>query len=189
MTTRPALPHHSRSRHHLIFAVSAVALVSAAVGGCANHAAARPSSLSGSTRTSSAADSGQTTGSGGTACTLVTAADVTTAMGEPMTQLGGTAADCIYAASADHSQQLMVHEFLDQTNMTNTIQQLESSSEHVDGLGDDAFWNGTIDTMLVRTGSRGFTITSTSLGAKTPTDPDAPKAALVDLATSALSHL
>lgn len=109
-------------------------------------------------------------------------------MGEPMTQPGGGAADCIYTATADQGHQFLVHEFLDQTNMNNLIQQLESSSEHVDGLGDDAFWNGTIDTMFVRTGTRGFTITSTSLGAKTPTDPDAPKPAMVDLATTALSN-
>lgn len=73
--------------------------------------------------------------------------------------------------------------------MNNLIQQLDSSSEHVNGLGDDAFWNGTIDTMFVRTGNIGFTITSTSLGAKTPTDPDAPKAAMAALATTALSNL
>jgi hypothetical protein len=186
MTTRPEFSLHSRSRHHLIVTIS-VMVVIAAVGGCAGHSAAPPPSLT-RPQNSSASVSGQATGSGGTACTLVPAASVSNAMGEPMTQLGGTAADCIYAANADHSQQLMVHEFLDQTNMNNMIQQLESSSEHVDGLGDNAFWNGTIDTMLVRTGTRGFTITSTSLGAKTPTDPDAPKAAMVALATMALSN-
>jgi hypothetical protein len=51
------------------------------------------------------------------------------------------------------------------------------------------FWNGTIDTMFVRKGNLGFTITSTTLGAKTPTDPDAPKAAMVALATTALPNL
>lgn len=128
-------------------------------------------------------------GSGGIgACRLAGVADVTTTMGEPMTQSGGTASDCIYAATADSSQQLLVHEFLDQTNMSNLIQQLESSSEHVDGLGDDAFWNGTIGTMFVRTGTRGFTITSTSLSAKTPSDPDGAKAVMVNLATTALSN-
>ena len=122
------------------------------------------------------------------ACSLVTVSDVTTAMSEPMTQPGGTAADCIYAATADQGQQLLVHEFLDQTNMNNIIQQLESSREHTDGLGVDAFWNGTIDTMFVRTATRGFTITSTSLGAKTPADRDAPKPAMVNLAMTALSN-
>ncbi len=121
-------------------------------------------------------------------CRLVPVSDVTTAMGEPITQPGGGAALCIYAATADQGHQLLVHEFLDQTNMDNLIQQLESSSEHVDGLGDDAFWNGTIDTMFVRTGTRGFTITSTGLGAKTPTDPDAPKPAMLNLTTTALSN-
>ncbi len=148
------------------------------------NAAAGTASSSRSTSAASPAGGGSAV----SACRLVTVSDATTAMGEPMTQSGGTAADCIYAATADQGQQLLVHEFLDQTNMNNVIQQLESSSEHVDGLGDDAFWNGTIDTMFVRTGTRGFTITSTSLGAKTPTDPDAPKPAMVNLATTALSN-
>ena len=72
--------------------------------------------------------------------------------------------------------------------MNNIIQQFESSREHITGLGVDAFWNGTIDTMFVRTATRGFTITSTSLGAKTPADRDAPKPAMVNLAMTALSN-
>lgn len=145
-----------------------------------------PGTAPSSRSTSAASPSGGS--SAVSACRLVSVSDVTTAMGEPMTQLGDDGADCIYAATADQSNQLLVHEFLDQTNMNNLIQQLESSSEHVDGLGDDAFWNGHIDTMFVRTGARGFTITSTSLGAKTPTDPDAAKPAMVNLATTALSN-
>ena len=135
----------------------------------------------------SVAAAGGAAGAGGS-CRLATVSDVTTVMGQAMTQSGGTAADCIYAAPTDPGQQLLVHEFLDQTNMSNFVNQLEPGSEHVDGLGDDAFWNGTIDTVFVRTGSRGFTITSTSLGAKTPNDPDAAKAAMVNLATMALSN-
>jgi hypothetical protein len=190
MTTRPQNPRR-RSRHHLILAIFAT--VVGAIAGCATHSAAPSSPLTKPAQTNSTATSGQATGrsgSGGAAvCTLVSAVDVSTAFGEPMIQLGGVAADCIYAAYADHSQQLLVHEFLDQTNMNNLIQQLESSSEHVNGLGDDAFWNGTIDILFVRKGNIGFTITSASLGAKAPTDRDAPKAAMVALATTALSNL
>jgi hypothetical protein len=117
----------------------------------------------------------------------VTAADASTTIGEPMTQTASSAADCVYAG-ADQSQQLQIHEFVnDPTNMNNMINQLESGSEHVAGLGDDAFWNGTIDTVLVRKGGNAFTIVSPSLGAKTPADPDAPKAGMVALATSALA--
>jgi hypothetical protein len=152
-----------------------------------SNAAAGKASSSASTSGGSTSVVSPAAGGDAGACRLVTVADATAAMGEPMTQSGGTAADCIYAATADQGQQLLVHEFLDQTNMNNLMQQLESSSEHVDGLGDDAFWNGTIDTMFVRTGTRGFTITSTSLGAKTPTDPDGAKASLVSLASTALS--
>jgi hypothetical protein len=166
----------------------AVIATATAIGGCATHSAARPSSSTKPPQTNAAAASGRATGGDAAACNLVTAADVSTAIGGPMTQLGGEAADCAYA-NTDHSQQLMVHAFLDQTNMNNLIQQLESTSEHVNGLGDDAFWNGTIDTIFVRKGNRGFTITSTTLGAQTPTNPDAPKAAMVTLATTALSNL
>ena len=137
-------------------------------------------------RGGAAATSGGGSGAA-TACSLVTVAAVSTAIGEPMSQVGGAASDCSYS-NADHSQQLLVHVFLDQTNMNNTVQQLESSSEHVDGLGDDAFWNGTIDMLFVRKGERGFTINSASLGAKTPDDRDAPKNAMVTLATAAFSN-
>lgn len=174
-----------------IVVVSVVGLVSALLlAGCSSATIDPSKGESGAkspTESSPAASpAGGTSATG--ACRLASVADVTTAMGEPMTQPGGTASDCIFAATADSSQQLLVHEFLDQTNMNNLIQQLESSSEHVDGLGDDAFWNGTIGTMFVRTGTRGFTITSTSLSAKTPSDPDGPKTVMVNLATTALSN-
>lgn len=161
------------------------------LGGCSSTRSdpTTPAPGAASSDRSTPAASPSSGSSAASAYRLVPVLDVTTAMGEPMTPPGGGgAADCIYTATADQGHQLLVHEFLDQTNMNNLIQQLESSSEHVDGLGDDAFWNGTIDTMFVRTGTRGFTITSTSLGAKTPTDPDAPKPAMVDLAMTALSN-
>ena len=170
-----------------MLAVLAAGALVGASGGCGTHptttpwSATQPSHAAGAAATSGGA-SGATT-----ACSLVTVDAVSTAIGEPMSQVGGAASDCSYS-NADHSQQLLVHVFLDQTNMNNTVQQLESSSEHVDGLGDDAFWNGTIDTVFVRKGERGFTINSASLGAKTPDDRDAPKNAMVTLATAAFSN-
>jgi hypothetical protein len=185
MTAQRHIPLLS-SRHHLTAIAAAVVITG--IGGCSAGSEAQRPSPTRPPQTGSATTSGQAAVSDtGTACNLVTAADASTTFGEPMTQTAASVADCVYA-SADQSQQLQLHEFVnDQTNMNNTIQQLESTSEHVTGLGDDAFWNGTIDTMFVRKGDRAFTIVSPSLGAKTPADRDAPKAAIVALATSALS--
>jgi hypothetical protein len=190
MTARLGTTVHSRRIRVTLAAFTTVVI--SGIGGCAAHQATRSSALAKPTQTTSAAVP-QTTGGSETtgaaaACGLVSAADVSSTIGEPMIQAGGEAADCTYT-NADHSKQLLVHEFLDHTNMDNLIQQFESSSEHVTGLGDDAFWNGTIDMMFVRNGGQGFTITSPSLGAKTPTDRDAPKAAMIALATTALSNL
>ena len=192
MTVRPQTSPRRRNRPHPTLAILAMAVVVGAAGGCSSHstpsaARSQPARTTPAQTTPAAATSQPPAGGDASACTLVTADAVSTAVGEPMTQTGGEASDCAYA-NADQSQQLLVHEFPDQTNMNNLIQQLESSSEHVPGLGDDAFWNGTIDVMFVRKGDRGFTISSASLGAKTPSDPDAPKLAMVQLATAALAN-
>ncbi len=158
-----------------------------AVFGASQPSPATPAQATPAQTTPAAATSQPPGGGDASACALVTADAVSTAVGEPMTQTGGEASDCVYA-NADQSQQFQVHVFLDQTNMNTVIQQLESSSEHVPGLGDDAFWNGTIDIMFVRKGDRGFTLSSASLGAKTPSEPDRPKLAMVQLATAALAN-
>ena len=43
------------------------------------------------------------------------------------------------------------------------MMQLESGSDHMAGMGDDAFWNGTVGTMFVRKGNRGFSLALPSL--------------------------
>jgi hypothetical protein len=62
-----------------------------------------------------------------------------------------------------------------------TDTQLESSSEHIDGLGDDAFWNSTLDMVFVLKGDRAFSVTSPSL-ANLAGDPQASNPAMVGLA-------
>ncbi len=68
-----------------------------------------------------------------------------------------------------------------------TDTQLESSSEHIDGLGDDAFWNATLGMVFVRNGDRAFAVTSPSL-ANLSADPQATNPVMVGLAKIVLRN-
>ena len=130
-------------------------------------------------------EAGNGSGADASACQLASEADVTTAMKQPMKVVGGAGgAICEYAAMADPSVLLAVQTFASRADAA-LYTQLESSSEHVDRLGDDAFWNSTLDMVFVTRGDRGFAVTSPSLVNLTG-DPQASKAAMVDLATIVL---
>jgi hypothetical protein len=139
----------------------------------------------GASQTSSDVGNGSSTDA--SACQLLSEADVTTAMKQPMKVAGGAgAAICEYAANADPSVILAVQTFASRADAA-LYTQLESSSDHVDGLGDDAFWNSTLDMVFVARGDRGFAVTSPSLG-NLSGDPLASKAAMVDLASIVLGN-
>ena len=70
-------------------------------------------------------------------------------MKQPMKVTGDAGAICSYSAAADPSVLLYMQTFASRADMA-TDTQLEPSSEHVDGCGDDAFWNSTLDMVLVR---------------------------------------
>lgn len=124
-------------------------------------------------------------GTDASACQLLGEADVTAAMKQPMKVAGGAGgAICEYAALADPSVLLAVQIFATRADAA-LYTQIESSSEHVDGLGDDAFWNSTLDMVFVSKGDRGFAVSSPSLVNLTG-DPQASKAAMVHLATIVL---
>ncbi|MGZ4700530.1 MAG: hypothetical protein ACXV98_04885 [Ilumatobacteraceae bacterium] len=124
-------------------------------------------------------------GTDASACQLLGEAEVTAAMKQPMKVAGGAgAAVCEYAATADPSVLLAVQTFASRNDAA-LYTQLEPSSEHVDGLGDDAFWNSTLDMVFVSRGDRSFAVTSPSLVSLTG-DPQASKAAMVNLATIVL---
>ena len=91
---------------------------------------------------------------------------------------------CTYSAADDPSVVLAVQTFASRAEMA-TDTQIESSSEHIDGLGDDAFWNSTLDLVFVRKGDRAYAITSPSF-ANLVGDPQASKSAMVDLARKVL---
>jgi hypothetical protein len=130
-------------------------------------------------------DVGNGSGTDASACHLLSEADVTTAMKQPMKVVGGAGdAICEYAATADPSVILAVQTFATRADAA-LYTQLETSSEHVDGVGDDAFWNSTLDMVFVTKRDRGFAVTSPSLVNLTG-DPQASKAAMVHLATIVL---
>jgi hypothetical protein len=131
-------------------------------------------------------DPGEASGTDDAACHLLSESDVTTAMKQPMKVVGGAgAAVCAYAATADPSVLLAVQTFETQQDAS-LYSSPEASSEHIDGLGDDAFWNSTLDMVFVKSGERSFAVTSPSLANLTG-DPQASKAAMVALAKIVLT--
>lgn len=65
---------------------------------------------------------------------------------------------------------------------------LEGGGEHIDGLGDDAYWLPS-GTLFVRRGDRGFTLTGLGLDPADPSATAALKAALIGLSKIALVNL
>lgn len=174
-------------------ALVGAAMLAAIVTGCggttktSNETIAPITPASGAVvRTSSEAGDGS--GTDATACQLLSENDVTTAMKQPMKVVGAAgSAICEYAATADPSVLLAVQTFASRQDAS-LYTQPESSSEHIDGLGDDAFWNSTLDMVFVRKGERGFAVTSPSLANLTG-DPQASEAAMVALARIVLNKL
>ena len=105
---------------------------------------------------------GAATHAAGSACGLVTPVEVAAATGQSMAVSGDAGAICTFSATADPSLVLYVQIYNDVPGMS-LMMQLESGSDHMAGMGDDAFWNGTVGTMFVRKGNRGFSLALPSL--------------------------
>lgn len=112
---------------------------------------------------SSTADTGASAGvaGGGKACGLLTVDEVAKATAMPMTVRGDADGICAYSATADPSQLVYVQIFPDTQSMV-TPKGMETGSQHLTGLGDDAFF-ATAGIVFVQKGSRGFSITMPSL--------------------------
>jgi hypothetical protein len=125
---------------------------------------------------------------GGKACQLATAAQISTAAGKPMQSVGGAGDTiCVFSAVDDASFAMDITIYNDDASMA-TMKQLETeSSEHVDGLGDDAFWNPTLGTVFVKKGSRAFSFSLPSFANLTD-NPAAVKSNMVTLAQQALGN-
>lgn len=129
---------------------------------------------------------GAGTGSTDPSCALVTSDAVATAGGFTVAGHSGGGGTCIFQNS-DRSKYLSVQLFKSQAEMATDLQ-LESSAEHVAGLGDDAFWSSGAGVLFVRKGDRGFALSDPDFALSADTDT-APRDALVTLARTALPNL
>jgi hypothetical protein len=169
-----------------------IAFLASGCGGGSTKASSPPSPQAISTTSVDAGQSTPATPSAGSgtdagACDLLSEGDVTAAMRQAMKVSGDGGTICSYSATADPSALLYVNTFSSQSDMATDLQ-VESSSDHIAGLGDDAFWNSTLDLVFVRGGGRGLAVTSPSL-ASIVGDPQASKATMVGLARIALQKL
>ncbi len=131
-----------------------------------------------------------TTTDSGSVCALVTVDEVSTAAGKPMKVLadGGPIGECLYSATTDESYIMYVEIDRSQADIDARKQQLESSSEHIAGLGDDAFWNASIGEVFIQQGASALIVNLPSMSNLTH-QPDANKDRMITLATAAFAHL
>jgi hypothetical protein len=129
---------------------------------------------------------GSAAGSTDPACALVKPDAVGTAGGFSVADYSGAGGTCIFQNS-DRSKYLSVQLFKSQAEMA-TYLQLESSSEHIAGLGDDAFWTSGMGGLFVRKGDRAIEFTDPDFALSSDTDT-APRDALVALAQTAVPNL
>jgi hypothetical protein len=154
-------------------ALGITALLAVGVSACSHpaansHPAVRPAGLS---VTSTAA--------AGSACALVSTDEVTAAIGKPMGPGNDAGTVCFFSATSDKSLVLYVQIYGDAQSLA-APKDVETGSQHLTGLGDDAFWSsGGI--LFVQKGSRAFTISVPSLALTSTTAPEA----IVTLATDA----
>lgn len=176
--------HHARS-------VAATALTAAGLllTGCSNASAptrlaTHTSAAPASTDSPSAVPSDSTAATASaSACGLATASEVGVVTGQTMTKVSDAGAICAYSATADPSNTVDVTFYPDLDSMA-LQKQLEPGSQHLPGLGDDAFWN-VAGNLFVQKGSRGFSIAVTSLSLTTRAAP----ATMLSLAKIAADRL
>src|SRR5450755_4660324 len=144
--------------------------------------------LTGGGAAAASAAAGSDVADSGSACGLATVAEISAGAGKPMVLAGGAGTICTYHAVDDPSYFMYVQVYNDQASMATTKQvETGSTSEHIDGLGDDAFFNRIVGVVMVRKGDRGFSFTLPSL-ANLTSNPDAIKANMVTLAKAAAAR-
>jgi hypothetical protein len=120
------------------------------------------------------------------ACTSVVTKDaVGAATGFPIANESGASGIC-YFQSTDPSKYMVVWVFGNQDAMAAMLQ-IEAGSEHIDGLGDDAFWSGAGGILFVRKGDKGVEFQDPDF-IFTADSNTAPRDALVTLARTALPN-
>jgi hypothetical protein len=166
-------------------AISAAALLWTGLAACSSSggtsAPTHKAQVAGASAPAGATAAG-TAASSRSACGLVTVSQVTAATGKPMAAGNGAGNICVFSGKADPSLVVYVQIYPDAPSMA-TPKQVESGSEHLHGLGDDAFWTEA-GIVFVQKSNRGFSISMPSLALASR---DAP-AAIVTLATAALAR-
>jgi hypothetical protein len=119
----------------------------------------------------------------GSVCGLVTVSEVAAATGKSMGPGTNAGTICSYSATADPSTVVYVQLYTDTQSM-GAAKATETGSEHLTGLGDDAFWTAA-GTIFVQKGTHGFTISTPSLALSSPNAPTA----IITLANAALNRL
>lgn len=122
----------------------------------------------------------------GAACTIVTKDAVATAVGFAINSVSGVDSIC-YFQNADLSKYAVIKLYANQADMADMLQ-IETGSEHIAGLGDDAFWVPVAGILFVRQGDHAMQI-SDSEGALTAGSDASLKASLTTLARAALPKL
>ena len=121
------------------------------------------------------------------ACGLATAEEIGAATGKPMRIAGGGGDICVFSATSDPSFTVAATIYPDDASKA-LMKELEGAgADHLQGLGDTAFWSAVAGTVFVGKGTRGFSFSQPSLNNLTST-PDAVKAKFVKLATQAAAR-
>ena len=189
----PAGTTRKRVRGRWAHTLAGACVLVAAVTGCGGTSA-KSSSKDGAPGTSvigdvvdqtSAGQSGNTAVTDAAAC-MLSESDVSAAMKQPMTMADSAGSNiCIYTAPADPNVLIEVETFATRAEAV-VYSSPEANSEHINGLGDDAFWNLTQDMVYARKGERSLIVKSAT-SANLAADPHAWKASMVALATLVLA--
>jgi hypothetical protein len=186
MTTRP-------SPAAFAFGAALILILAACSGGATSTptAPSTPAAVAGSsavaaTGAPAATDAPADAGDPDSSCTLVTKDAVSIAAGFPIAKTSGAAGICYYQ-NADPSKYLVVWRFDTQSAMASMLQ-IEAGSEHIDGLGDDAFWAGAGGILFVRKGDHAVEFQDPDYSFSPATDPTN-RDRMVTLARTALAAL
>jgi hypothetical protein len=133
------------------------------------------------------AESSNTAVTNGDACKLLSETDVSAAMKQPMKIADGAGSDlCIFTSPADPNVLIEVETFATR-ELAIVYSSPGPNSEHIDGLGDDAFWTPSLNMMYARKGEQSVIVKS-AVPANLTGDPQAWKADMVALAKLVLAN-
>ena len=126
-------------------------------------------------------------------CDLFTDAEITTAVGRTINKHDGVDSTlmgqsiCTYEGT-DLSTPVQVQLFYNQKAMQLYLS-TENSAEHIDGLGDDAFWNPALASLFVRKGDHAMQIVDSNAGILSDADSSTIREGFKALAQKAVAKI